>query len=78
MNDNRSEILRAIGKPVFVVQGDADKQVDSMKELKLDYEYKEIPGADHGTVIEQGIPALFAFCNSHVRKVAGHRRLDLT
>ncbi len=25
-------------------------------------------GADHGTVIEQGMPALFAFFNNHVRK----------
>ncbi len=66
MNNNRDEILKPIQEPVFVVQGDADKQVpvantrmwvDSMKELKLDYEYKEIPGADHGTVIEQGMPA---------------------
>ena len=31
--------------------------VDTMKEMKLNYEYKEIPGANHGSVIEQGMPA---------------------
>jgi predicted peptidase len=77
MNNNRAEILKPIKEPVFVVQGDADQQVpvtntrmwvDTMKELKLDVEYKEIPGATHGSVIEQGMPDLFAFFNAHTRK----------
>jgi hypothetical protein len=42
--------------------------IDTMKELKLDYEYKEIPGADHGTVIEQGMPDIFAFFKAHARR----------
>jgi predicted peptidase len=77
MNDNRSEILRGIKEPVFVVQGDADQQVpvtntrmwaDTMKELKLNYEYKEFPGADHGGVIEQSMPDIFAFFKAHPKK----------
>ncbi len=77
MNNNRAEILKPITEPVFVAQGDADKQVpvtntrtwvDSMKELKLNYEYKEYPGADHGGVIEQSMPDIFAFFGNHVRK----------
>ena len=80
MNDNRAEILKKIkdaGVPVIVTQGDADTLVpptntrlwiDTMKELKLDYEYKEIPGADHGSVIEQGMPGIFAFFEAHSRK----------
>ena len=42
--------------------------IDTMKELKLDYDYKEIPGADHGTVIEQGVPDIFAFFKAHPKK----------
>lgn len=77
MNNNRAEILKPITEPVFVVQGDADAQVpvtntrqwvDTMKELKLNYVYKEIPGATHGTVIELGMPDLFAFFAAHTRK----------
>jgi len=80
MNDNRSTIqqkMRDAGVPVIVTQGDADTLVpasntrlwiDTMEELKLDYEYKEIAGADHGTVIEQGLPDIFAFFKAHPRK----------
>ncbi len=80
MNDNRSAILQKIKDarvPVIVTQGDADTLVpatntrlwiDTMQELKLDYEYKEIPGADHGTVIEQGMPDIFAFFKAHPRR----------
>lgn len=64
--------------PVIVTQGDADTLVpatntrmwiDTMKELRLNYEYKEIPGADHGTVIEEGMPDIFAFFDAHPRKI---------
>lgn len=80
MNDSRSAILQKIkdaGVPVIVTQGDADTLVpatntrmwiETMKELKLDYDYKEIAGADHGSVIEQGMPDIFAFFNAHARK----------
>ena len=36
-----------------------------MKELRMDFEYKEIPGADHGSVISQGMPDIFAFLAKH-------------
>jgi hypothetical protein len=39
-----------------------------MKELKLDYEHKQIAGADHGSVIEQGMPDIFAVFTAHTRK----------
>jgi hypothetical protein len=29
--------------------------------LGISYKYKEIPGADHGSVIEAGMPDIFAF-----------------
>ena len=77
MNNNRVDILKPIQEPVFVVQGDADVQVpvantrtwvETMKELKLNYQYKEIPGADHGGVIEQGMPDIFEFFKQHVKR----------
>jgi predicted peptidase len=56
--------------PVMIVQGDADtlvqpagtrRWVDKMKELKMTYEYKEIPGGDHGSVVATGMPDIFKF-----------------
>jgi len=77
MNNNRADILKGIKEPVIITQGDADMQVpvtntrmwvDTMKELKLNYEYKEFPGATHGSVIEQGMPDIFAFFKNHTRQ----------
>jgi predicted peptidase len=79
MNNNRGMILQGIkdgGVPMLVVQGDADTAVpvtntrmwvDTMKEMKMDFEYKEIPGADHGPVIEQGMADIFAFFSKHTK-----------
>jgi predicted esterase len=76
MDNNRTEILKGITEPLFVAQGDADMQVpvthtrmwvDTMKELKLNYEYKEYPGATHGSVIEQSMPDIFAFLKAHTK-----------
>ncbi len=56
--------------PVLIAQGDADtlvrpemtrRWVDELKALNMTYEYKEIPGADHGTVITNAIPDIFKF-----------------
>jgi predicted peptidase len=81
MNNDRGSILQKIkdgGLPVMVTQGDADQQVpvtntrmwiETMKELKVNYQYKEIPGADHGSVIEQGMPDIFAFFKDHPKSV---------
>lgn len=77
MNNNRADILKGIKEPVMITQGDADMQVpvtntrmwiDTMKELKLNYEYKEFPGKDHGGVIEAGMPDIFAFFKEHTKK----------
>jgi predicted esterase len=60
--------------PVILVQGDADtavpvdntrRWVDKLKELNMTYEYKEIPGGDHGSVISTGMPDIFKFFAQH-------------
>jgi predicted esterase len=60
--------------PVIIVQGDADTAVpvantrrwaDKLKELNMTYEYHEIPGGDHGSVIATGMPDIFAFFGKH-------------
>jgi predicted esterase len=60
--------------PVMIVQGDADtlvqpamtrRWVDELKALNMTYEYKEIPGADHGTVITNGMTDVFKFFAKH-------------
>jgi enterochelin esterase-like enzyme len=60
--------------PVIIVQGDADTLVqpagtrrwaDEMKTLKMTYEYHEIPGGDHGSVISAGMPDIFKFFDKH-------------
>jgi dipeptidyl aminopeptidase/acylaminoacyl peptidase len=61
---------------VFVAQGDADEAVpvtntrmwvDTMKELGLNNQYEEYPGATHGFVIELSMPDIFAFFQAHTR-----------
>ncbi len=63
--------------PVMIAQGDADELVpvsgtrqwaDTMKQLRMDYQYDEIAGATHGSVIEKSMPDIFAFFQSHVKK----------
>lgn len=60
--------------PVIIVQGDADTMVpaanarrwaDKLKELNMTYEYKEIPGGDHGGVITDGMQPIFEFFAKH-------------
>jgi pimeloyl-ACP methyl ester carboxylesterase len=62
--------------PVIIVQGDADTAVpvattrrwaDKLKELNMTYEYHEIPGGDHGSVIATGMPDIFAFFSKHTK-----------
>jgi predicted peptidase len=63
--------------PVFVVHGDKDtavpvasarKWVDKLKEQKIVYEYLEIEGGDHGSVIGTGMPKIFEFFEKHLKK----------
>ena len=39
--------------------------VETMKDMKMIYNYKEVPGATHGSVIEASIPDIFAFFQAH-------------
>lgn len=60
--------------PMIIVQGDADtlvpvagtrRWIDKMKELKMTYQYIEVPGGDHGSVLTTGAPDIFAFFSKH-------------
>ena len=61
---------------MLVVQGDADEAVpvantrmwvDTMKEMKMDFQYKEVPGAMHGPIIGIGMPDVFEFFAKHTK-----------
>jgi len=60
--------------PIFMTTGDADEAVpvsntrmwaETMKELKMDHQYKEYPGVTHGPIIEAAMPDIFAFLKAH-------------
>jgi poly(3-hydroxybutyrate) depolymerase len=80
MNNNRQEILQKMkdaNLPVMIVQGDMDEAVpvtntrmwvDTMKEMKLDYEYVEQPGISHGPVIQSGLKPIYEFFAKHKKK----------
>ena len=82
MNNDRATILQGIkdgGVPMMVTTGDADEAVpvantrmwvDTMKELKMNYEYKEYPGVTHGPIIEAAMPDIFAFLAKHTKTAA--------
>jgi predicted esterase len=80
MEQNRAEILGSMQKadvPVLIVQGDADPVVPpdntrrwgaTLKESGMKGEYVELKGADHGTVIANGMPDVFKLFNATVKK----------
>jgi predicted peptidase len=60
--------------PMIIVQGDMDTLVpvagtrlwiEKMKEMKMTYQYVEVPGGDHGSVLTTGAPDIFAFFAKH-------------
>ena len=60
--------------PMIIVQGDWDELVpvtgtrlwiDQAKELKMDYQYVEVPCGTHGSVLTTGSPDIFAFFAKH-------------
>jgi poly(3-hydroxybutyrate) depolymerase len=63
--------------PLFLAHGDADTVVPvdvgrrwakTATDLKMkDFTYRELPGADHGTVITQSIPDIFRFFQARTR-----------
>jgi|SRR5579871_111998 len=80
MNNNRQEILQKmkdVNLPVMIVQGDMDEAVpvtntrmwvDTMKEMKLNYEYVEQPGISHGPVIQTGLKPIYEFFGKHTKQ----------
>jgi poly(3-hydroxybutyrate) depolymerase len=62
--------------PMIIVQGDMDPLVpvagtrlwiEKMKDLKMTYQYVEVPGGDHGSVLTTGAPDIFAFFAKHTK-----------
>jgi predicted peptidase len=72
---NRPSDLEKINQmPIILVQGDADNLVrvaqvrpwaDKMKELKMTYEYVEVPGGGHIDVAYKNLPKIFEFFDAH-------------
>ena len=62
------------GIPQFVVHGDADNTVNvqgsramtaAMKTLNMDFEYVEVPGGSHVSVVVPNLDGLFRFFSAH-------------
>jgi predicted peptidase len=62
--------------PMIIVQGDMDTLVpvagtrlwiEKMKDMKMAYQYVEVPGGDHGSVLTSGAPDIFAFFAKHTK-----------
>lgn len=79
MQPNQKDILapiKAAGLPVMITQGDEDPIVPAtgtrtwaaaMDALGVTHEYIEMPGRDHGNIIEDGMPEIFRFFEAHRR-----------
>jgi hypothetical protein len=71
------DVLKSLvgkGVPVLIMRGDQDTLigatvtqpwVDKLKELNIFYEYKEIPGVEHGGIINACLPAFYEFFAKH-------------
>ena len=68
------ESMRRI--PEFVVHGDADPTVNvagsramvaAMKALNVDVKYVEVPGGNHGSVVEPNLAGMFDFFDAHTK-----------
>jgi predicted esterase len=74
------DVLKSLvgkGVPVLIMRGDQDTLigatvtqpwVDRLKELNIFYEYKEIPGVEHGGIINACLPAFYEFFAKHSKK----------
>ena len=79
MTNDRIRVLQAIkeaGVPMLVSMGDADEAVpvanvrtwvETMKELQMNYEYKEYPGLSHGPIMAASMPDIYAFFAKHTK-----------
>ena len=61
---------------MIIVQGDMDTLVpvagtrlwiEKIKDLKMSYQYVEVPGGTHGSVLTTGAPDIFAFFARHTK-----------
>jgi len=68
--------MKDAGIPLLIIQGGADTVVpptntrawaESMEAIGMDGEYVEMPEGDHGTVINDGMPAIFALFEANRR-----------
>jgi poly(3-hydroxybutyrate) depolymerase len=74
------DVLKSLvgkGVPVLIMRGDQDTLiganvtkpwVDKLKELNIFYEYKEIPGVEHGGIINACLPTVYEFFAKHSKK----------
>jgi predicted peptidase len=74
INPTNYPLTPAKNVPMIIVQGDMDELVpvtgtrlwiDQMKELNMTYQYVEVPGGTHGSVLTTGAPDIFAFFAKH-------------
>src|SRR5688572_9944454 len=77
MTNDRAKILQAIkdgSVPMLVSMGDADEAVpvanvrmwvDTMKELQMNFEYKEHPGVTHGPIMGASMSDIYAYFARH-------------
>jgi predicted peptidase len=82
MTNDRVKVLQGIkdaGVPMLVSMGDADEAVpvsnvrmwaDTMKELQMNYQYKEYPGVTHGPIMAASMADIYAFFAKHSRPAA--------
>jgi predicted peptidase len=80
MTNDRAKVLQAIkeaGIPMLVSMGDADEAVpvanvrtwvETMKELQLNFEYKEHPGVTHGPIMAASMDDIYAFFAKHSKR----------
>lgn len=79
MQPNSAEILQPMkdaGVPLLIIQGGADTVVpatntrawaESMAAIDMEGEYIEMPEGDHGSVINDGMPAIFELFEANSR-----------
>ena len=82
MTNDRTKVLQAIkdgGVPMLVSMGDADEAVpvanvrmwvDTMKELQMNYEYREYPGLSHGPIMAGSMADIYTFFAKHSKPAA--------
>jgi predicted peptidase len=73
---DKAGLARIPKMPVMIVHGDMDTVVptsvgrawvEAMKSLQMNYQYIEVPGGDHGSVISSHQADIFAFFAKHAR-----------